>query len=227
MSSVRLIAVSKPMVDGIETAEDLMVYAARVSNPSNQLNTETGPKLLRYCMDHGHVSVFEQASMTVEIKTSRAIAAQILRHRSFCFQEFSQRYSEATEMASPVPGRAQGKKNRQAGDERLPDDSQVKWCLLQEHVYRAAYEDYEYALKLGVAREQARFLLPLATPTTLYMTGNVRSWIHYLQSRTSADTQQEHREVAEGVRAIFIEQFPVISEALGWAVERMNPEEGD
>lgn len=230
--TVRLIATTKPVLDELTSAEDIIVYCARVSNPNNQLNTETGPKLLKYCLDHGHVSVFEQASMTVEIKTFRAVAAQILRHCSFRFQEFSQRYSGVTEYPEIIAGRKQGKTNRQVGDEELEDDSQVKWQLLQEAAYKSAYKDYRYAIKLGVAREQARLLLPLATPTTLYMTGNARSWIHYLQIRTSLDTQREHREIALKIMSIFCGEFPNISKALGWNADKedvafalLNPEE--
>lgn len=224
--SVKLISLTQPMIESLKTAEDLIVYCARVSNPDNQLNLDTGSKLIKYCIEHQHWSVMEQASMTVEIRTSRAIAAQILRHRSFVFQEFSQRYSEVTEMAIPVLGRAQGKKNRQVGDERLPDDSQVMWQLLQNSVYQVAQDHYERALKLGVAREQARLLLPLATPTTLYMSGNVRSWIHYLQSRCAVETQKEHRDLAITIKKIFVKEFPVIADALLW-IEGGNGNESD
>jgi thymidylate synthase (FAD) len=170
----------------------------------------TGEKLLRYCMKHGHWSVFETASMTVEIVTSRAIAAQIIRHRSFTIQEFSQRYAQASEFES-VELRKQAETNRQSSSERLGD------AALQMRVERAvlALQDcYEDLLEAGVARECARMILPLCTQTTLYMTGSVRSWIHYFQQRLSEHTQKEHREVAKSIFAIFEEQFPTITKAL-------------
>lgn len=207
---VRLIATSQPRVDGIPNAEALIVYAARVSNPSNQDNYETGDRLLRYCIRHGHWSVFETASMTVEITTSRAIAAQLLRHRSFTFQEFSQRYAEATEF-EPVELRKQAESNRQSSSERLGD------AALQMRVERtvvALQEAYEDLLDAGVARECARMILPLCTQTTLYMTGSVRSWIHYLEQRLSEHTQLEHRQVAQEIERIFAAEFPTIHNAI-------------
>lgn len=212
--NVRLIALTKPnhllAQDGIVTAEQLMVYAARVSNPSNQLNTETGPRLLRYCIRHGHWSVFETSSMTVEITTSRAIAAQLLRHRSFTFQEFSQRYAESVD-AQHVELRLQDKTNRQASGEVLNDFGAD---ALVAGVVAEAFYAYNTLLSKGISRETARMVLPLCTTTTLYMTGNVRSWIHYLEQRTSAGTQKEHREIAEAIKVLFDEQFPAIAEAL-------------
>lgn len=208
--SVKLVSVSRPVVEGIQTAEDLMVYCARVSNPSNQLNTATGDSLLAYCIKHGHWSVFETASMTVEITTSRAIAAQILRHRSFSFQEFSQRYSEAPGI-EPVELRRQAEKNRQSSSETMPmGDVQLILC----DAFHFAQVFYNALLKAGVARECARMVLPLATTTTLYMTGSVRSWIHYLAQRLDEHTQKEHRLIAEQVQTIFAAQFPVVSQAL-------------
>lgn len=187
-----------------------MVYCARVSNPSNQLNTETGPRLLAYCIRHGHWSVFEQAAMTVEITTSRAIAAQILRHRSFAFQEFSQRYAKVAQ-TEPVELRKQAASNRQSSTDVVKDEvinGKLRGILGQaQHVY-------EQLLEAGVARECARMVLPLATSTTLYMTGSVRSWIHYFQVRCDEHTQKEHRLVAEEIREIFKTQFPATSEAL-------------
>jgi thymidylate synthase (FAD) len=207
---VTLAAITNPTVSGITTAEDLIVYAARVSNPSNQFNTETGEKLLRYCIKHGHWSVFETASMTLEIQTSRAIAAQILRHRSFTFQEFSQRYAEATDF-EPVELRRQAANNRQSSSEVMDDEH----ChhLVSQIMYRAETA-YVELLSSGVARECARMILPLCTSTTLYMTGSVRSWIHYFEQRRSEHAQKEHQEVANAAYAIFDEQFPVISAAL-------------
>lgn len=207
---VSLVALTQSHIPGIATAEDIIVYAARVSNPSNQLNTETGERLLRYCIRHGHWSVFETASMTLEIKTSRAIAAQILRHRSFTFQEFSQRYAEVDGF-EPIELRKQGKTNRQASEFRPTDaglESIVKWAL---DATRNCYLDL---INNGVARECARMILPLCTQTTLYMTGSVRSWIHYFQQRLSEHTQKEHREVAQAAYEIFKQQFPTIANAI-------------
>lgn len=208
--SVKLVSISRPVVDGIQTAEDLMVYCARVSNPSNQLNTATGSKLLAYCIKHGHWSVFETASMTVEITTSRAIAAQILRHRSFSFQEFSQRYSEAPGIED-VELRKQADKNRQSSTEATEGPYSQ---LILEQALSASRRAYQELLSAGVARECARMVLPLATTTTLYMTGSVRSWIHYLAQRLDQHTQKEHRLIAEQVQTIFAAQFPVVSQAL-------------
>ena len=198
------------MQEGLKTAEDLIVYAARVSNPSNQLNTETGAKLLRYCIQHGHWSVFETASMTLEITTSRAISAQLIRHRSFTFQEFSQRYAVATDF-EPVELRKQAQNNRQSSSEIIEDEH--CYTLLGEAFYRAETV-YNDLLAAGVARECARMVLPMATQTTLYMTGSVRSWIHYFQQRCSEHAQKEHRLIAEAARDIFNQQFPTIAEAL-------------
>jgi thymidylate synthase (FAD) len=209
--NVKLVSISKPVVEGLDNPEDLMVYCARVSNPSNQLNTATGAKLLAYCIQHGHWSVFETASMTVEITTSRAIAAQILRHRSFSFQEFSQRYSEAPGVEE-VELRQQAEKNRQSSTQSI--SSRGFAGLVMRQALAAAQKAYQDLLEQGVARECARMVLPLATSTTLYMTGSVRSWIHYLAQRLDQHTQKEHRLIAEQVQEIFSTQFPVVSQAL-------------
>jgi thymidylate synthase (FAD) len=209
--SVKLVSISQPVVEGLQTAEDLMVYCARVSNPSNQLNTATGAKLLAYCIQHGHWSVFETASMTVEIATSRAIAAQILRHRSFSFQEFSQRYSEAPGVEE-VELRQQAEKNRQSSKEVIKKGTFPEMVMRQ--ALASAQKAYQDLLEQGVARECARMVLPLATSTTLYMTGSVRSWIHYLAQRLDQHTQKEHRLIAEQVQDIFATQFPTVSQAL-------------
>lgn len=208
--SVKLVSVSRPVVDGIQTAEDLMVYCARVSNPSNQLNTATGASLLAYCIKHGHWSVFETASMTLQIRTSRAIAAQILRHRSFSFQEFSQRYSEAPGVEE-VELRQQAEKNRQSSTEII--EGEIINSTLERYM-KNARAMYQSLLDAGVARECARMVLPLATTTTLYMTGSVRSWIHYLAQRLDEHTQKEHRLIAEQVQDIFSAQFPTVNQAL-------------
>jgi len=210
---VNLVSVTKPLIEGIETAEELISYCARVSNPSNQLNVETAPRLLKYCIDHQHWSIFEQAFMSVEIKTSRAIAAQILRHRSFSFQEYSQRYSKATTLEK-IEWRLQGKTNRQVGEEDvdlLPElEEEVNDTLTK------CKEVYDKLVSSGVAKECARMVLPLNTSTTLYMCGSIRSWLHYLQLRTKEDTQKEHRDIALQIKKIFMKEFPVISSALNW-----------
>ena len=194
-------------------AEKLIAYCARVSSP-NQENPEIA-KLLAYCIKHQHWSIFEQASMTVEIETSRMISAQILRHRSFVFQEFSQRYAEAQEIVLSE-ARRQDTKNRQNSIDDLNDAIKEDWIELQENIFRWALEGYHWALHNGIAKECARAVLPMQTKTKLYMTGSIRSWIHYLELRTGPDTQKEHRDIADAIKRIFVEQLPVTSEALGW-----------
>jgi thymidylate synthase (FAD) len=208
--NVKLVSISRPVVEGLDSPEDLMVYCARVSNPSNQLNTATGAKLLAYCIEHGHWSVFETASMTVEITTSRAIAAQILRHRSFSFQEFSQRYSEVQDF-EPFELRHQADKNRQSSSELFKNED-LEYSI--RRFIGGAEALYRQLLDAGVARECARMILPLCTQTTLYMTGSVRSWIHYLKVRCDEHTQKEHYLVAQAIERIFCVQFPVVSKAL-------------
>jgi thymidylate synthase (FAD) len=211
--SVKLISTTHPQIERLETAEDLISYCARVSNPSNQLNTGSAPRLLSYCIKHGHWSIFEMVDMCVEIKTSRAIAAQILRHRSFSFQEFSQRYSLATEI-EPIQLRKQAEKNRQSSEEVIED---VVLNNVVQYSIKQSLQTYEKLIQQGVAKEQARMVLPLATQSTLYMKGSVRSWIHYLQLRTKEDTQKEHRDIALEIQKLFNTQFPNVSQALGWA----------
>lgn len=214
--SVRLIAVTQPVVEHAGTAEDLIAYAARVSNPANQSAGEDSARLLRYCIRHGHWSVFETASMTVEIETTRAIAAQILRHRSFTFQEFSQRYAVADTDPDPQQARSQDPVNRQASNDDLPDEVKTWWKDAQSRAFAVATETYVAALEKGIARECARFVLPLATSTKLYMTGNVRDWIHYLNLRIGNGTQKEHADVARQIRGVFVGTFPAIAKALCW-----------
>lgn len=198
---------------GIKTAEDFIVYCARVSNPSNQLNTETGDRLIKYCIKHQHWSIFEQAFCTFEIVTSRAIAAQILRHRSFTFQEFSQRYSQSQELES-IEWRQQGKTNRQVGDEvtELPSHIKNEIAQIQWNTKRL----YNLLVQEGIAKECARMILPLNTQTTLYMSGSVRSFIHYIQLRAKEDTQKEHRKIALKMKKVFVKSFPNIAKALEW-----------
>jgi thymidylate synthase (FAD) len=212
--NVKLISITNPIVDeNIKTAEDLIVYCARVSNPTNQLNTETAPKLLDFLIKHKHWSPFEMANMCVEIKTSRAIAAQILRHRSFSFQEFSQRYSVATEL-EPLEWRLQGKTNRQVGEEEysLIECSKIRIKNLQRKILK----EYDNLLKEGIAKECARMILPLNTQTTLYMSGTIRSFIHYLDVRTDKHTQKEHKDIALKIKEVFIENFPNTSKSLNY-----------
>ena len=217
----RVIATTQPaswLVErGVRSAEALIVYTARVSNPANQDNVGTGAKLLKYCIEHGHWSIFETASMTVEVATSRAIAAQLLRHRSFTFQEFSQRYTSVQFLGLPtVPdARMQDPKNRQSSLASEDLDLNDWWVAEAGRVMDEAQVLYEQALNRGVAKEVARFVLPLATPTRLYMTGSVRSWIHYLKARLDPATQLEHRQVAIEVADVFYDEFPVVSEACG------------
>jgi len=198
-------------------AEKLMAYVARVSNPSNQDN-EKFAGLLKYCIKHQHWSVFEQSSMTLEIETTRAIAAQILRHRSFTFQEFSQRYAASTALGKiDLPElRRQDTKNRQNSTDDL-DPEVVETLNRQiETLFTASTNLYSQMLEAGVAKECARMVLPLATPTRIYMTGSCRSWVHYINLRSAHGTQKEHMEIAEACRKVFTEQFPAVSEALEW-----------
>ena len=199
-------------------AEKHIAYCARVSNPSNQEN-ENYAGLLRYCIKHRHWSIFEQAFMTVEIETTRGLAAQILRHRSFTFQEFSQRYADSSLLAETIPVpelRRQDTKNRQNSIDDL-DPEFVKLSQKQIETYFAqGMSLYQHLLDNGVAKECARFVLPLATPTRMYMSGSLRSWMHYIDLRSANGTQKEHMEIAEMCKAIFSEQFPVIAEALEW-----------
>ena len=199
-------------------AEKMMAYIARVSNPSNQQN-EKYAGLLQYCIKHNHWSVFEQSSMTLEIETTRGLAAQILRHRSFTFQEFSQRYADTKLLDTeiPVPDlRSQDLKNRQNSNDDIPQEKKEEYQALIARHFEDSMNLYNSLLSEGVAKECARFVLPLATPTRLYMTGSCRSWIHYINLRSAHGTQKEHMDVVEKARSIFVEQFPSVSEALGW-----------
>jgi thymidylate synthase (FAD) len=214
--SVKLISVTPD-------AEKLMAYCARVSNPSGQ-DRDDYAKLLGYCIKHQHWSIFEQAFLTVEINTSRGLAAQILRHRSFTFQEFSQRYADTTLLAEDIPTfelRRQDSKNRQNSIDDISDETKVKWNVkIREH-FAKAKSIYDGMIADGIAKECARFILPLATPTRLYMSGSIRSWIHYIELRSSNGTQKEHRLIVEEIKKVFSEQFPTVSEALGWKNENV------
>ena len=211
MSSVKLVSVTPD-------AEKMMSYCARVSNPSNQEN-DNYAKLLSYCIKHQHWSIFEQAFMTVEINTTRGLAAQILRHRSFTFQEFSQRYADTTLLAEEIPTfelRRQDNKNRQNSIDDISDEIKSKWGVkIREH-FSKAKAIYDGMIADGIAKECARFVLPLATPTRLYMSGTVRSFIHWIELRTGHGTQKEHMIIANEAKEIFKSQFPITAEALGW-----------
>jgi thymidylate synthase (FAD) len=192
-------------------AEKLVVKMARVSNPSNQDNWETGPKLLKYCLDHKHFSIFEMANLCVQIHTERDISAQILRHRSFSFQEFSTRYAEAQPAVVPEL-RRQDLKNRQNSTDDLDPYDKKYHTEMIEYIYAQIQDCYSAMIEDGVAKECARRILPLSTQTTLYMNGCLRSWIHYINVRTDPGTQLEHRLIAENCKQIFIHQFPTIGE---------------
>ena len=199
-------------------AEQTMAYVARVSNPANQ-DSENYAGLLRYCIKHNHWSVFEQAFMTLEIETNRGIAAQILRHRSFTFQEFSQRYADTNLITEniPVPDlRRQDTKNRQNSTDDLGDYVKLKFQAEIAELFAHSNNLYKRLLEAGVAKECARFVLPLATPTRIYMSGSCRSWIHYINLRSANGTQQEHMDIALACKVVFKEQFPSVAEALEW-----------
>ena len=199
-------------------AEKHMAYCARVSNPNNQEN-EKFSGLLRYCVKHQHWSIFEQAFMTLEINTTRGVAAQCLRHRSFTYQEFSQRYADSSLLAEEIPLpelRRQDTKNRQNSIDDVDPFVVQKYEMLMQQHFKEAMDLYKKMLDDGIAKECARFVLPLATPTRLYMTGSVRSWIHYIDLRSANGTQKEHMDIALGAKKIFIEQFPAVAEAMEW-----------
>ena len=199
-------------------AEKTIAYCARVSNPMGQDRAEYA-KLLKYCIDHGHWSIFEMANMVLEIETTRGIAAQILRHRSFSFQEFSQRYADASflgEKINPPQLRSQDEKNRQNSIDDIDIEAQIRYNSQIRELFSRSKALYDDMIKSGVAKECARFVLPLATKTKMYMNGTIRSWIHYINLRSGHGTQKEHMDVANKCKEIFIQQLPVVAEALGW-----------
>lgn len=198
-------------------AEKMMGYVARVSNPSNQTN-ENYAGLLKYCIKHQHWSVFEQSFMTLEIETTRGLAAQILRHRSFTFQEFSQRYADSSLLSTNIPLpelRRQDTKNRQNSIDDIDEFKVQKYQMLMQDYFSRGMELYQEMLSDGIAKECCRFVLPLATPTRLYMSGSCRSWVHYIALREKSGTQKEHMDIAKECKKIFVEQFPTCAEALG------------
>ena len=206
------------LITSTPNAEETMGYVARVSNPNNQDNPKVAG-LLGYCIKHQHWSVFEQAHMTLEIETTRGIAAQILRHRSFTYQEFSQRYANTNMLGQiDVPDlRSQDDKNRQNSIDDIPQDQKARLQGQIQRYFSEGIDLYNELIREGIAKECARFVLPLATPTRIYMTGSVRSWIHYIDLRSAHGTQKEHMDIAEACRQIFIEQFPIVSTALNWS----------
>ena len=209
--SVKLVSVTPD-------AEKTMAYIARVSNPNNQDN-EKFAGLLKYCIVHNHWSVFEQSTMTLEIETTRAIAAQILRHRCFTYQEFSQRYADTGLISKDIQLpelRRQDTKNRQNSIDDLDEFVKQKLEMQMRTLFHSAQALYNQMLEEGVAKECARMVLPLCTPTRIYMTGSCRSWIHYINLRSAHGTQKEHMKIAEACRDVFVEQFPIVSEALEW-----------
>ena len=210
MSKVELVSLTPD-------AEKTMAYIARVSNPKNQ-NNDDYSRLLSYCIKHEHWSVFEQSFMTLQIETNRGIAAQILRHRSFTFQEFSQRYADSSQLGNiPLPDlRRQDFKNRQNSISDLPNDLKEKFNIKITDHFRNASKLYEELLEQGIAKECARFILPLATPTRIYMSGSCRSWIHYINLRSAHGTQEEHKIIALNCKLIFKESFPIVSKSLNW-----------
>lgn len=212
---VKLVGITKPVgfatTGEIHTAEDLVSYCARVSNPNNQHNTITGDKLLSYLVRNKHWSPFEMVNVVMEIETTRDIARQILRHRSFSFQEFSQRYAAVTEMSKPREARMQDTKNRQNSIETDDPDYKDNWKYWQEEVLSVVDQAYDWAIANGIAKEQARAVLPEGlTMSRMYMNGTLRSWMHYVDLRTGNGTQKEHREVAEACKKILIEEFPFL-----------------
>ena len=210
MSKVELISLTPD-------AEKTMAFIARVSNPKNQ-NNDDFARLLSYCIKHEHWSVFEQSFMTLQIQTNRGIAAQILRHRSFTFQEFSQRYADSSQLGNiPLPElRRQDIKNRQNSIADLPDEIKERFNTKISSHFKDASDLYEELLAQGIAKECARFVLPLATPTKIYMSGSCRSWIHYINLRSAHGTQEEHKEIALNCKSVFKESFTIVSKSLNW-----------
>tara|TARA_Y100000813_G_scaffold164621_1_gene125710 strand:- start:322 stop:1026 length:705 start_codon:yes stop_codon:yes gene_type:complete len=222
MSKVCLISVTPD-------AEKTIGYVARVSNPKNQDNPDVGG-LLKYCIKHGHWSVFEQAFMTLEINTTRAIAAQVLRHRSFTYQEFSQRYADSSLLADSIPLpelRRQDEKNRQNSIDDIDEFTKQDFDIKMQRHFLDGMKLYKEMLHSGIAKECARMVLPLATPTKMYMSGSLRSWIHYIDLRSANGTQKEHMKIALACKEHFICQFPIISKALGWCSDECKCSDED
>jgi thymidylate synthase (FAD) len=213
MNEVKIVGVTMPVgMDGISTPEELIAYAARVSNPSNQSNTKTASKLLKYCATNKHWSVFEVVNVVFSITTTRDIARQILRHRSFSFQEFSQRYANPLGFAEPREARLQDKANRQNSISTKDETLQTEWNDKQRELVKASEDTYNWAIEHGIAKEQARVVLPEGlTISRLYMNGTLRSWIHYVQLRSKEGTQKEHRELALMIEQEILKMFPSLN----------------
>jgi len=208
--NTRLVSMTEPLIDDVNTSEELVAFCARVSNPTNQTNNETAGKLLSYCKKNSHWSIFEMVDATIEIKCTRDIGRQILRHRSFSFQEFSQRYAEAQDFTWREP-RLQDTKNRQNSLEGVDKDTRDAWQLIQTNALVQAKKDYQWALNMGIAKEVARSILPEGlTMSTMYMKGSLRSWIHYCDLRMGNGTQKEHRLIAESCWQLLSEKFPTV-----------------
>ena len=220
MEQVKLVAITQGAGELIEkNAQEVISYIARVSNPNNQLNFDTAAGLIKYCIKHEHWSIFEHAFMTLEVNTTRGISPQILRHRSFTFQEFSQRYADSSQLAVNIPLpelRRQDTKNRQNSIDDVDEFTKQEFEIQIQRHFASSMDLYQTMLDKGIAKECARFTLPLAVPTKLYMTGSVRSWIHYIDLRSSNGTQKEHMDIANACRDVFIDQFPTCAEALEW-----------
>ena len=207
------------MISVTPDAEKTIGYVARVSNPANQENPKVSG-LLKYCIKHQHWSIFEQAFMTIELETTRAIAAQVLRHRSFTYQEFSQRYADSSLLMEKIPLpelRRQDTKNRQNSTDDLDPFVKQNLELQMQTLFDSSMALYQQMLERGVAKECARNVLPMCVPTRMYMSGSVRSWVHYIDLRSANGTQKEHMDLANDCKAIFVEQFPVIAQALDWS----------
>ncbi|UCW44063.1 thymidylate synthase [Vibrio phage F23s1] len=216
MHTANIIAITKPLIDDINTAAELVGYCARVTSPQNQSNTETMPGLMNYCLKHKHFSIFEMANMVLEINTTRDISRQILRHRSFSYQEFSQRYAAVSPEIIYREARMQDHKNRQSSVLCSDPDINAAFQDNQDHVHAVAIEAYNTALSKGIAKEQARAVLPEGlTATRMYMNGTIRSWIHYCLVRCGVETQREHRMIAKQACEILLEQFPFFEPLLG------------
>lgn len=215
-NKVKLIGITSSRIDGVNTPNDLIAYTARVSNPNNQLNSESAPKLVKYLVKNQHWSPFEMVSLVMEINTTRDIARQILRHRSFSFQEFSQRYALATDLGfERREARLQDVKNRQNSIENNDVELDTIWAGQQAEVLKVVQRAYDWAINAGLAKEQARAVLPEGlTHSRMYMSGSLRSWIHYCQLRTEIGTQKEHREIAQECLDIIKHEFPVLEEVL-------------
>ena len=204
-----------PFIQNVQTLEGLIAYIARVSSSDQKNPSYAG--LIKYCMNHGHWSILEMGNATFEIETSRMVAPQILRHRSFCFQEFSQRYQSVDQSGIEVyVARRQDKKNRQNSIDDLTDEVQAEWKQRQLDNWKSSFENYKWALDNGIAKECARAVLPLQTKTRLFMSGTIRSWVHYVNLRADPATQKEHREIAEAIKSQLCKSFPIIAEAAGW-----------